>query len=98
LAEYTARFTKAKPMRTLEVLPSLGLVTLDIDVAGEPHTFSVSPPHAACILKFGERDTWSTEDLAAALQVSWAWGVTLLLLDWLIWQTGLMCSRPRACC
>ncbi|XP_068193656.1 anaphase-promoting complex subunit 2 isoform X2 [Antennarius striatus] len=65
---YTHRYEKLKAMRTLSWKPHLGSVTLDVEL--EDRTLSnltVSPIHAAIILHFQEKDSWTLEELSAKL-------------------------------
>ncbi|KAI7812855.1 anaphase-promoting complex subunit 2 [Triplophysa rosa] len=70
MEDYTHRFEKLKAMRTLRWKPHLGSVTLDVEL--EDRTMSnltVSPIHAAIILHFQEKGTWTLEDLSGVLGV-----------------------------
>ncbi|XP_041831134.1 anaphase-promoting complex subunit 2 [Melanotaenia boesemani] len=65
---YTHRYEKLKAMRTLSWKPHLGSVTLDVEL--EDRTLSnltVSPIHAAIILHFQEKSSWTLEELSAKL-------------------------------
>ncbi|XP_069565086.1 anaphase-promoting complex subunit 2 [Brachyistius frenatus] len=65
---YTHRYEKLKAMRTLSWKPHLGSVTLDVEL--EDRTLSnltVSPIHAAIILHFQEKSSWSLEELSVKL-------------------------------
>ncbi|EDK37214.2 hypothetical protein PGUG_01312 [Meyerozyma guilliermondii ATCC 6260] len=50
---YNDKFKKNKRGRSLELVPSLGQVTLEIETQGSTQTFSVSPSEAAVVLEFG---------------------------------------------
>ncbi|XP_051904805.1 anaphase-promoting complex subunit 2 [Hippocampus zosterae] len=68
--DYTRRYEKLKAMRTLSWKPHLGSVTLDVEL--EDRTISnvtVSPLHAAIILHFQDKSSWTLEELSAALSV-----------------------------
>ncbi|XP_061119242.1 anaphase-promoting complex subunit 2 isoform X2 [Conger conger] len=68
---YTHRYEKLKAMRTLSWKPHLGSVTLDIELGDRTLTnLSVSPIHAAIILHFQDKSSWSLEDLSGVLGVS----------------------------
>lgn len=65
---YTHRYEKLKAMRTLSWKPHLGSVTLDVEL--EDRTLSnltVSPIHAAIILHFQEKSSWTLEELSTKL-------------------------------
>uniref|UniRef100_A0A8C4NWE8 Anaphase-promoting complex subunit 2 n=1 Tax=Dicentrarchus labrax TaxID=13489 RepID=A0A8C4NWE8_DICLA len=65
---YTHRYEKLKAMRTLSWKPHLGSVTLDVEL--EDRTLSnltVSPIHAAIILHFQEKSSWTLEELSVKL-------------------------------
>ncbi|XP_077386875.1 anaphase-promoting complex subunit 2 isoform X1 [Festucalex cinctus] len=67
---YTRRYEKLKAMRTLSWKPHLGSVTLDVEL--EDRTISnitVSPLHAAIILHFQDKSSWTLEELSAKLSV-----------------------------
>uniref|UniRef100_A0AAR2IHC1 Anaphase-promoting complex subunit 2 n=1 Tax=Pygocentrus nattereri TaxID=42514 RepID=A0AAR2IHC1_PYGNA len=68
---YTHRFEKLKAMRTLSWKPHLGSVTLDVELEDRTlSNLSVSPIHAAIILHFQDKSTWTLEELSGALGVS----------------------------
>ncbi|KAG7267938.1 hypothetical protein CRUP_017004 [Coryphaenoides rupestris] len=68
---YTHRYEKLKAMRTLSWKPHLGSVTLDVELEDRVLTnLTVSPIHAAIILHFQDKSTWSLEELSAKLGVS----------------------------
>lgn len=70
MEDYTHRFEKLKAMRTLRWKPHLGSVTLDVEL--EDRTISnltVSPIHAAIILHFQDKGTWTLEELSGILGV-----------------------------
>ncbi|XP_048875739.1 anaphase-promoting complex subunit 2 isoform X2 [Brienomyrus brachyistius] len=67
---YTHRYEKLKAMRTLSWKPHLGSVTLDVELGDRTLTnLSVSPIHAAIILHFQDKSSWSLEELSGALGV-----------------------------
>ncbi|KAJ3601001.1 hypothetical protein NHX12_031974 [Muraenolepis orangiensis] len=68
---YTHRYEKLKAMRTLSWKPHLGSVTLDVELEDRVLTnLTVSPIHAAIILHFQDKSSWSLEELSAKLGVS----------------------------
>ncbi|KAM4717560.1 LOW QUALITY PROTEIN: anaphase-promoting complex subunit 2 [Anableps anableps] len=65
---YTRRYEKLKAMRTLSWKPHLGSVTLDLELEDRTlANLSVSPIHAAIILHFQEKSSWSLEELSLKL-------------------------------
>lgn len=69
LSRYAARFEALKAPRKLLWRKTLGAVALELRLGGETRTFNVSPPHAALVWRFSERDAWRADELAAALQL-----------------------------
>uniref|UniRef100_A0A665T0A7 Anaphase-promoting complex subunit 2 n=1 Tax=Echeneis naucrates TaxID=173247 RepID=A0A665T0A7_ECHNA len=67
LEAYTHRYEKLK-WRTLSWKPHLGSVTLDVELEDRTLTnLTVSPIHAAIILHFQDKSSWSLEDLSMKL-------------------------------
>ncbi|KAF7665690.1 hypothetical protein LDENG_00134030 [Lucifuga dentata] len=67
---YTHRYEKLKAMRTLSWKPHLGSVTLDVELKDRVLTnFTVSPIHAAIILHFQDKSSWTLEELSGKLGV-----------------------------
>ncbi|KAM9346561.1 anaphase-promoting complex subunit 2 [Symphorus nematophorus] len=65
---YTHRYEKLKAMRTLSWKPHLGSVTLDVELEDRVLTnLTVSPIHAAIILHFQEKNSWTLEELSVKL-------------------------------
>ncbi|XP_060945588.1 anaphase-promoting complex subunit 2 [Limanda limanda] len=65
---YTHRYEKLKAMRTLSWKPHLGSVTLDVELEDRTLTnLSVTPIHAAIILHFQEKSSWTLEELSVKL-------------------------------
>ncbi|XP_032443431.1 anaphase-promoting complex subunit 2 [Xiphophorus hellerii] len=65
---YTRRYEKLKAMRTLSWKPHLGSVTLDLELEDRTLTnLTVSPFHAAIILHFQEKSSWTLEELSMKL-------------------------------
>uniref|UniRef100_A0A3Q2DNY0 Anaphase promoting complex subunit 2 n=1 Tax=Cyprinodon variegatus TaxID=28743 RepID=A0A3Q2DNY0_CYPVA len=65
---YTHRYEKLKAMRTLSWKPHLGSVTLDLELEDRTLTnLTVSPIHAAIILHFQEKSSWTLEELSSKL-------------------------------
>ncbi|KAM4634643.1 anaphase-promoting complex subunit 2 [Polymixia lowei] len=67
---YTHRYEKLKAMRTLSWKPHLGSVTLDVELEDRVLTnLTVSPIHAAIILHFQDKTSWTLEELSVKLGV-----------------------------
>uniref|UniRef100_A0A8C9XRB9 Anaphase-promoting complex subunit 2 n=1 Tax=Sander lucioperca TaxID=283035 RepID=A0A8C9XRB9_SANLU len=65
---YTHRYEKLKAMRTLSWKPHLGSVTLDLELEDRTLTnLTVSPIHAAIIMHFQEKSSWTLEELSVKL-------------------------------
>ncbi|KAL7379383.1 hypothetical protein ABVT39_026916 [Epinephelus coioides] len=65
---YTHRYEKLKAMRTLSWKPHLGSVTLDLELEDRTlANITVSPIHAAIILHFQEKTSWTLEELSVKL-------------------------------
>ncbi|CAK6981823.1 anaphase-promoting complex subunit 2, partial [Scomber scombrus] len=65
---YTHRYEKLKAMRTLSWKPHLGSVTLDVELEDRTLThLNVSPIHAAIILHFQDKSSWTLEELSVKL-------------------------------
>ncbi|XP_051961159.1 anaphase-promoting complex subunit 2 [Xyrauchen texanus] len=70
MEDYTHRFEKLKAMRTLRWKPHLGSVTLDVELEDRTiPNLTVSPIHAAIILHFQDKGTWTLEELSGVLGV-----------------------------
>ena len=52
MAAYCKQYEALKGMRTLKWIASLGVVKLDLELAGRTQSFSVSPARAAVIYHF----------------------------------------------
>uniref|UniRef100_A0A8C8FAV6 Anaphase-promoting complex subunit 2 n=1 Tax=Oncorhynchus tshawytscha TaxID=74940 RepID=A0A8C8FAV6_ONCTS len=67
---YTHRYEKLKAMRTLSWKPHLGSVTLDVELEDRTlANLTVSPIHAAIILHFQDKSSWTLEELSGVLGV-----------------------------
>ncbi|XP_006001484.1 anaphase-promoting complex subunit 2 [Latimeria chalumnae] len=66
---YTKKYEKLKAMRTLNWKHHLGLVNLDVELADRMVSLSVSPTHAAIIMHFQNRSTWTLDELSEVLKV-----------------------------
>ena len=58
---YCKHYEALKGMRTLDWIPSLGVVKLDLELANGTQSFSVSPTRATVIYHFENQGTNSTE-------------------------------------
>ncbi|XP_075041569.1 anaphase-promoting complex subunit 2 [Mixophyes fleayi] len=88
---YTAKYEKLKAMRTLNWKHHLGLVTLEVELADRTLSFSVSPVHAAIILNFQNKSTWTLEELSEVLKVP----VASLRRKMTLWlQQGVLREDP----
>ncbi|KAM4695891.1 anaphase-promoting complex subunit 2 [Rhinophrynus dorsalis] len=88
---YTKKYEKLKAMRTLNWKHHLGLVNLDVELADRTLSFSVSPVHAAIILNFQNKSTWTLEELSEVLKVP----VTSLRRKMTLWlQQGVLREDP----
>ncbi|XP_065919017.1 anaphase-promoting complex subunit 2-like isoform X2 [Dysidea avara] len=70
MAAYCKQYEALKGMRTLKWIASLGVVKLDLELAGRTQSFSVSPARAAVIYHFENQACWKTDDLRARLAIS----------------------------
>ncbi|XP_078739097.1 LOW QUALITY PROTEIN: anaphase-promoting complex subunit 2 [Lampetra fluviatilis] len=67
---YTREYEKLKAARSLVWKPHLGLVSLDVHLAGgRSLSLSVSPVHAAIIMHFQDKASWTLQELSEALKV-----------------------------
>ncbi|XP_072422395.1 anaphase-promoting complex subunit 2 isoform X2 [Chiloscyllium punctatum] len=66
---YTKKYEKLKAMRSLNWKPHLGNVDLEIELADRTLSVSVSPVHAAIIMHFQQKSTWTLDELSDALKV-----------------------------
>ncbi|XP_030062053.1 anaphase-promoting complex subunit 2 [Microcaecilia unicolor] len=66
---YTKKYEKLKAMRTLSWKHHLGLVNLDVELADRTLSLAVSSVHAAIILNFQSKSTWTLEELSEVLKV-----------------------------
>lgn len=65
-------------------------VNLEIEMNGQKLAFSVSPIHAAVIMKFQERDEWSLSELTHALKMC-SFALRKKLAFWK--AQGLICEK-----
>lgn len=67
--KYVEAFEAFKGNRTLIWKNNLGQVTLEIEINDQKLSFSVSPIHAAVIMKFEKKEEWTINDLAHSLKM-----------------------------
>ncbi|XP_066466867.1 anaphase-promoting complex subunit 2 [Tiliqua scincoides] len=88
---YSKKYEKLKAMRTLNWKHHLGLVNLDVELADRTLSLSVSPVHAAIILHFQSKSTWTLDELSEVLKVP----VTSLRRKMTLWlQQGVLREEP----
>uniref|UniRef100_A0A8C4V8E2 Anaphase-promoting complex subunit 2 n=1 Tax=Falco tinnunculus TaxID=100819 RepID=A0A8C4V8E2_FALTI len=89
---YSKKYEKLKAMRTLNWKYHLGLVDLDVELADRTLSLSVSPVHAAIILHFQTKSTWTLTELSEVLKVP----VTSLKRKMTLWlQQGVLREEPQ---
>uniref|UniRef100_A0A670YH84 Anaphase-promoting complex subunit 2 n=1 Tax=Pseudonaja textilis TaxID=8673 RepID=A0A670YH84_PSETE len=88
---YAKKYEKLKAMRTLNWKHHLGLVNLEVELADRTLSLSVSPVHAAVILHFQGKSTWTLEELSEALKVPAA-SLRRKMTLWL--QQGVLREEP----
>ncbi|NWY96825.1 ANC2 protein, partial [Loxia curvirostra] len=89
---YSKKYEKLKAMRTLNWKYHLGLVSLDVELADRTLSLSVSPVHAAIILHFQTKSTWTLTELSEVLKVP----VTSLKRKMTLWlQQGVLREEPE---
>ncbi|KAG0335475.1 hypothetical protein BG004_008431 [Podila humilis] len=65
-------FEKSRPAQKLSILPSLGMVEIELELEGRsaPLTFQVSPLQASIIHLFEDQATMSLSQIAAKVQMA----------------------------
>lgn len=81
--DYTAKYEKLKAARTLDFIPHLGTVDLELELAGQTLELSVSPLQAAIIVLFETQETWTLEALSNKLQVCFVC-LSVFVLTWFV--------------
>ncbi|NXX83487.1 ANC2 protein, partial [Urocolius indicus] len=85
-------FSLFQAMRTLNWKHHLGLVSLEVELADRSLSLSVSPVHAAIILHFQTKSTWTLTELSEVLKVP----VTSLKRKMTLWlQQGVLREEPQ---
>ncbi|MBN3272417.1 ANC2 protein, partial [Polyodon spathula] len=92
MESFTKRYEKLKAMRTLSWKPHLGSVTLDLELGDRTlSNLSVSPVHAAIIMHFQDRSSWTLEELGEALEMP----ASVLRRRMTLWQQqGVLREEP----
>lgn len=67
LSDYAERFHEIKAPRKLLWKKNLGIVKLELQFDDRNVEFSVTPLHAAIVMQFQEKTSWSSKSLAAAV-------------------------------
>ncbi|VVB09331.1 unnamed protein product [Arabis nemorensis] len=69
LSDYANRYHEIKTPRKLLWKKNLGTVKLELQFEDRPMQFTVSPTHAAIIMQFQEKKSWTATDLATAIGI-----------------------------
>ncbi|KAF9110207.1 Anaphase-promoting complex subunit 2 [Mortierella sp. AM989] len=69
LDSYTAAFEVSKPAQKLVVIPSLGMVDLELELSDRTLNIKVQPIYAAIIQLFEEQDSWTLQDISTKLEI-----------------------------
>ncbi|XP_010523470.1 PREDICTED: anaphase-promoting complex subunit 2 [Tarenaya hassleriana] len=69
LSDYSNRYHEIKTPRKLLWKKNLGTVKLELEFEDRAMQFTVSPIHAAIIMQFQDRKSWTSKDLASAVGV-----------------------------
>ncbi|XP_010488710.1 PREDICTED: anaphase-promoting complex subunit 2-like [Camelina sativa] len=69
LSDYANRYHEIKTPRKLLWKKNLGTVKLELQFEDRAMQFTVSPTHAAIIMQFQEKKSWTSKDLAAVIGI-----------------------------
>ncbi|KAB1208114.1 Anaphase-promoting complex subunit 2 [Morella rubra] len=69
LSEYSKRFNELKTPRKLLWKRNLGTVKLELQFEDRAVQFTVAPIHAAIIMQFQEKTSWTSKNLATAIGI-----------------------------
>ncbi|KAK3128050.1 hypothetical protein QOZ80_7AG0581940 [Eleusine coracana subsp. coracana] len=69
LSDYAQRFHQIKTPRKLQWKKNLGTVKLELQFEGRSMQFTVAPVHAAIIMRFQEKSSWTSKALATELGI-----------------------------
>ncbi|CAL5068553.1 unnamed protein product [Urochloa decumbens] len=69
LSDYAKRFHQIKTPRKLLWKKNLGMVKLELEFEGRSMQFTVAPVHAAIIMRFQEKSSWTSKTLATEIGI-----------------------------
>ncbi|XP_025843751.2 anaphase-promoting complex subunit 2 [Vulpes vulpes] len=91
LEVYCKKYEKLKAMRTLSWKHTLGLVTMDVELADRTLSVAVTPVQAVVLLYFQDQATWTLEELSKVVKMP----VALLRRRMSVWlQQGVLREEP----
>uniref|UniRef100_A0A8D1CD80 Anaphase-promoting complex subunit 2 n=1 Tax=Sus scrofa TaxID=9823 RepID=A0A8D1CD80_PIG len=91
LEVYCRKYEKLKAMRTLSWKHTLGLVTMDVELADRTLSVAVTPVQAVVLLYFQDQASWTLEELSKAVKMP----VALLRRRMSVWlQQGVLREEP----
>ncbi|KAK1333947.1 hypothetical protein QTO34_004945 [Cnephaeus nilssonii] len=91
LEVYCRKYEKLKAMRTLSWKHTLGLVTMDVELADRTLSVAVTPVQAVVLLYFQDQASWTLEALSKAVKMP----VALLRRRMAVWlQQGVLREEP----
>lgn len=91
LEVYCKKYEKLKAMRTLSWKHTLGLVTMDVELADRTLSVAVTPVQAVILLYFQDQAVWSLEELSKVVKMP----VALLRRRLAVWlQQGVLREEP----
>lgn len=92
LERYTKCFEALKGNRTLNWIPHLGNVNIEIEIGQKKLDLTVSPFNATLIMHFQDKPEWSLEELHQAMKVP----ITILRRKITYWQSMGLISEKSA--
>nr|XP_054356609.1 anaphase-promoting complex subunit 2 isoform X3 [Pongo pygmaeus] len=91
LEAYCKKYEQLKAMRTLSWKHTLGLVTMDVELADRTLSVAVTPVQAVILLYFQDQASWTLEELSKAVKMP----VALLRRRMSVWlQQGVLREEP----
>ncbi|XP_051022411.1 anaphase-promoting complex subunit 2 isoform X2 [Acomys russatus] len=88
---YCKKYEKLKAMRTLSWKHTLGLVTMDVELADRTLSVAVTPVQAVVLLYFQDQASWTLEELSKVVKMP----VALLRRRMSVWlQQGVLREEP----
>lgn len=91
LDAYCKKYEKLKAMRTLSWKHTLGLVTMDVELADRTLSVAVTPVQAVILLYFQDQASWTLEELSKVVKMP----VALLRRRLAVWlQQGVLREEP----